>query len=266
MQSLVTAAWLMEHLSEVRVCDVRWYLTDPGQGRQEYADAHICGAVYVDVEADLTAADGPGRHPLPAREVFASTLGSAGIANSDLVVAYDNSGGAIAARLWWMMRWLGHDKVAVLDGGIAAWLAAGGSLTSDGTPIQETNFGLGPPLEHHVDRQSVADRNRTITLIDARAEDRYQGVTEPIDAAAGHIPGAINIPFVSNLDENGLFLSPSALRAKYKNAPTIAYCGSGVTACHTILAFHVAGYETPKLYGGSWSDWAQAGGPVATGA
>lgn len=266
MQSLVTATWLKEHLSEVQVCDVRWYLMDPAQGQREYADAHIPGAVYLDVETDLTAARGPGRHPLPTREKFAATLGAAGITNSDQVVAYDSSGGAIAARLWWMMRWLGHEQVSVLDGGIASWTAAGGQLTSEPTPASETNFSVRAPLEQHVDRRQVLDRDPAVALIDARATERYEGITEPIDAAAGHIPGAVNIPFATNLDDNGYFLPTPDLQAMYEDAPTIAYCGSGVTACHTIFAFHLAGYETPKLYEGSWSDWALAGGPAATGA
>lgn len=266
MQSLVTAAWLKEHLSEVRVCDARWYLMDPAQGRQEYADGHIPGAAYFDVGTDLSAESGPGRHPLPTREEFAATLGSAGISNADVIVAYDNSGGAIAARLWWMMRWLGHEKVAILDGGVGAWLAADGPLTSETTSRLETTFRIRPPLEEPIGRESVANRDPNITLIDARAAERFQGITEPVDAAAGHIPGAINIPFVTNLDDTGHFLSSTALQAKYEDAPAIAYCGSGITACHTIFAFHLAGFSTPLLYEGSWSDWAERGGPVATGA
>ena len=264
MQPLVTPSWLGDHLREVVVCDVRWYLADVGQGRREYTQGHIPGAVYFDVESDLTAESGPGRHPLPTREAFAETLRLAGISNDDHVVAYDNSGGAIAARLWWMLRWMGHERVSVLDGGIGAWSQLGGAL-SDEVPIRTpAAFRVGDALERAVDRQFVESEGSAFTLIDARAPERFQGLTEPVDAAAGHIPDAINIPFASNV-EDGYFLSATDLADKYADTPTIAYCGSGVTACHTILAFHIAGMASPLLYEGSWSDWASAGGLVATG-
>lgn len=264
MQALVTTEWLDDHLSEVVICDVRWYLADVHQGRAEYADGHIPGAVYLDVETDLTAPNGPGRHPLPTREGFGETLSRWGISNDDHVVVYDNSGGAIAARLWWMLRWLGHERVSVLDGGIGAWLTHGGSLSVEVPSIEATNFTVGSPLQVAVDREFVETEGHAFTLLDARAPERYQGLTEPVDAAAGHIPGAINIPFATNVAD-GYFLNPEQLGGKYEDAPTIAYCGSGVTACHTILAFHIAGLTSPYLYEGSWSDWAGSGGPVATG-
>ena len=266
MQSLIAPDWLKGHLEEVTVADVRWYLSDLTLGRREFLTGHIPGAVYLDVESDLSAAEGPGRHPLPTREEFAQILERAGIGNTDFVVAYGSSGGAIAARLWWMLRWLGHENVGILDGGIAGWQQAKGSLSADTPQRAAASFEVKEPLVIAVDRSYVQDHASEYRLVDARSTERYYGIKEPVDSAAGHIPGAINVPFVTNLAADGRFLSPEALGEKYEDAPTIAYCGSGVTACHIIFAKHLAGQAAPLLYEGSWSDWAQNGGAVSTGA
>lgn len=269
MHPLVSTSWLSDHLDEptLRLVDVRWYLADLEQGRREFDQSHLPGAIYLDIETDLSAPDGRGRHPLPDPKVFAATMGAAGISNRHTVVAYDSAGGAIAARLWWMLRHLGAEDVAVLDGGWQAWIEAGLPVSSEIPTWTPEAFEAEPRPGGVIDREALLGWLGEVRLIDARAAERYQGIVEPVDPAAGHIPTALNIPFADNLGPDGLFLDAATLRERYiaDADETVAYCGSGVTACHTILAHVVAGLPEPILYGGSWSDWAGAGFAVAVG-
>jgi len=255
----------------VRVADVRWYLAAPERGQEEYAAGHIPGAVFVDLAADLSSDDGPGRHPLPPRDVFAGTMGRLGFGDDDLIVAYDDASGSVAARLWWMLRDIGHDRVAVLDGGIQAWTASGRSLERSLPEIPPATMAVRAPLTRTIDRETLAGRLDELVVIDARAPERYRGETEPIDPEAGHIPTARNVPHADNVATDLRFLPARMLAARYGHAgatfdsEVVVYCGSGVTACHDALAMTVAGLPEPMLYPGSWSDWSTAGMPVETG-
>jgi thiosulfate/3-mercaptopyruvate sulfurtransferase len=221
------------------------------------------GASFADLLNDLSGpitAGKTGRHPLPELEVFVGRLRSWGIGPTSQVVVHDDAGGAFAARLWWMLRWLGHERVALLDGGFAAWQAAGLPVTSEPTLVAAGDFIARPRNELLVDAGELlgsAERK----VFDARAPERFRGDVEPIDPVAGHIPGADNLPFAGNLRE-GRFLSPAELRARLDGAlggtlaeQAVVYCGSGVTACHDVLAFAHAGLPLPRLYAGSWSEW-----------
>lgn len=250
---------------------------------EKYKAAHLQGALFVDLETDLaqkeTDAAHGGRHPLPDIHKFAALLGQLGISPGSHVVVYDDKQGAnAAARLWWMLRAIGHEheQVQVLDGGYDAAVAAGVPVNS-GTEQPATY----PPYPHHhwllptADMKEVeqAAQVKDKLVIDVRSAERFRGETEPIDLVAGHIPGAVNMPYTANLDSNGFFLPATALHQKYTdllgNRPAdqvIVHCGSGVTACHTLLAMAQAGMDIPKLYVGSWSEWSRRGKPVATGA
>jgi len=262
----------------VLVLDCGFDLADPEAGRRQYEAGHIPGAAYVHLDETLS---GPktglnGRHPLPDREAFAAALAVLGANRDTQIVAYDNAGGMYAARLWWLLRWIGHDAVAVLDGGIGAWKAAGQALSTE------------PPAPRAPgDLAARAGRQRTLTyaemrealksgghvVLDARAPDRYRGENETLDKVGGHIPGARNRFFRDNLGADGRFLPPEQLRRAFTErldgrAPdaVINQCGSGVTACHNLLAMEIAGLAGAALYPGSWSEWsAQPGAPVATG-
>lgn len=266
---LVDVAWLAAHAGDprVRVADVRWYLGGK-RGADEYERGHIPGAVFVDLGRDLAAPPGrgPGRHPLPAPADFARVLARLGVTRDTLVIAYDDAGGSIAARLWWMLRWIGHPGGRVLDGGLGAWTAAGQALTTDvpviaPAPLLEVTV-LGPGV---VDKREV-DRLRAepgAVILDARSRERFEGVSEPIDARPGHIPGARSAPFADNLVAPGGVLRPAAELVKHYGAlgaldaaTVVCSCGSGVTACHDILALTLAGRDDALLYEGSWSDWA----------
>ena len=269
---LVDVHWLAEHLdhSPLRVADCRWYLADPDGGETAYGEGHIPNAIRVSIDEHLTAPEGPGRHPLPGPDEIARTLGNLGIGDRNFVVAYDDAGGGIAARLWWMLRSIGHTRVGVLNGGIQAWVESGGALTTEVPRWDATKLTIGEPYPT-IDRETLAAGLGSLTVIDARAGDRYRGETEPIDPVAGHIPTAINLPHGGNLDDRGRFLPAGTLQSHFESAgvtsgsDTVAYCGSGVTACHDILAMEVAGLGTATLYPGSWSDWSSSGGEVATG-
>lgn len=269
---LVDAGWLHSNLSNprLRVADCRWYLTEPDGGRTAYEAGHLPGAHYFSLDDELSVSDGPGRHPLPSPQQFAANLGARGIGNDSLVVAYDDGGGAIAARLWWMLGNVGHAAVAVLDGGVDAWRETGGELTSEVPSWPATTFRPKRRYET-VDRDRLLAFVGTTTILDARAPERYRGEVEPIDRVGGHIPTAVNAPYADNLDPTGRLLPPAELAARYRDmgvtntADTVVYCGSGVTACHDILAMEVAGLGRAWLYPGSWSDWSAAGYEVATG-
>lgn len=268
---IVSAGWLEAHLDHhgLMAVDCRWYLGEPERGPAEYARSHIRGAVYMDLDADLSAAEGPGRHPLPAPGEFLATLGRKGVAPGTVVVAYDDRGGAVAARLWWMLRDLGHEKVAVLDGGLASWPS---ELMDDREVAPDpTTYAAEPGRMPQIDRKGLADRLDSVVAMDARAADRYRGENEPVDPVAGHIPSAISAPLTENLAADMRFKSPQELAARFESlgaipsAEVVSYCGSGVTACHNILAMELAGLPTASLYPGSWSDWSTAGMPAAVG-
>jgi thiosulfate/3-mercaptopyruvate sulfurtransferase len=270
--SLITAGELRARLTDpaLRVCDVRWWLTEPGKGRRDYDAAHIPGAVFVDLDADLAAAEGPGRHPLPSPAAFAARMAGLGIGDDSDVVVYDDAGGSIAARLWWMLDDLGHPCVRVLDGGIGGWTAAGGELTAVVPAHARATLHLRDAWSRVIERDALAGRLRSgdVALIDARAGERYRGEVEPVDAAPGHIPGALSRPTAGNLGPDGRFLDAATLRARFAelgSADVVTSCGSGVTACHNALAMRVAGLPDPVLYPGSFSDWARSAMPVATG-
>ncbi len=270
---LVTTGWLAARLDdpELRIADCRWSLDDPAAGAAAYADGHIPGASYVSLDDDLSAAPGPGRHPLPDRARFALTLGAIGISPDSPVVCYDDRGGAIAARMWWMLRWMGHGPVAVLDGGFTAWETEGRPMSSVVPSRLPVAYEPGDTPMPAITRQELASRLGAVTLLDARAGVRYRGESDPIDPVAGHIPTARSAPYEDNLDAGLRFLPPDVLRRRYAelgtgaDGDTVVYCGSGVTACQDILAMEIAGLGTATLYPGSWSDWCRAGDPVATG-
>ncbi len=273
---LVNSSWLNEHLLDpgLLIADVRWYL-DGRPGEAVYDAGHLPGAVFVDLDRDCAAEAGlgPGRHPLPSPERFAVAMAALGIGDDTAVVAYDDAGGSIAARLWWMLTVTGHD-CAVLDGGISAWT---GELSIDLAPRpNHVSFSARPwPLTDVVDVVAV-DFHRRIggaVVLDARSAERFRGDANPIDKRPGHIPGAHSAPWNANIDPvTGRFRGRNELRARFaqlgvrEDRPTVCYCGSGVTACHNLLAMRLAGLDDARLYPGSWSDWsADPDRPIATG-
>jgi thiosulfate/3-mercaptopyruvate sulfurtransferase len=267
---LIAAADLLARLAHptLRLLDVRWWLTDPDRGRRDYDEAHLPGAAWVDLATELAAHDGPGRHPLPDPLVFAARMAELGVGDDSEVVVYDDIGGMIAARLWWMLDDLGHRHVRLLDGGIAAWLAAGGPVTAAVPPLPApAALHLAGSWSRVIDRESLIPRLGHVAVIDARAHERYRGDTEPVDPVAGHVPTALSRPATANLAADGRFLDPATLRARFEHlgAEVVTYCGSGVNACHNALAMRVAGLPDPLLYEGSYSDWSRSGMPVATG-
>lgn len=264
MHPLISAEKLAAVLDDVLVCDIRWDLNDPAKGRQTYRQGHIPGAVFVDLDSDLSAPPGErGRHPLPDVGEFAATLGRLGIAPETRVVVYDDVSGQIAARLWWMLVSIGHESVQVLDGGLAAWTETSGMLARGDVTPDPAEYPAPDGFTGVVSPDQVARH----VIVDARAAERYRGDREPVDPKAGHIPGAINIPATMNLDETGRFLSSDALSDVYSGIPDDAAvsCGSGVTACHDALAMVVAGRAMPVLYVGSFSEWSRLDLPVGTG-
>lgn len=250
----------------LRLFDCRFDLARPDDGHGRYLDRHLPGAVYADLNRDLAApvTAASGRHPLPSPAAFEARLRSWGVNADSLVVAYDDDNGMYAARLWWMLRWLGHDEVAVLDGGLRRWLRLGLPVTDELPRLAAGNFIAHPGTSLAVDSAAVlgASADPDARILDARAPERYRGEIEPIDAVAGHVPGARNHPFVLGLDGDACFLPPDALREALSRsldgvppARTIAMCGSGVTACHLLLAMEHARLPGARLYPGSWSEW-----------
>jgi thiosulfate/3-mercaptopyruvate sulfurtransferase len=281
-QTLISAADLAAHIDDPAwvVVDCRHDLMNLAAGRGAYASGHLPGAVFADIETVLSGAkngaDGVflGRHPLPDREVLAEALRDFGIDDTTQVVAYDAHGGMFAARLWWLLRWLGHEAVAVLDGGMAAWEAAGQSLTTEVRTRPRGAMTVRAPFVPTVTVREVLDNLQSgkRIVIDARAADRYRGENETIDPVGGHIPGAKNRFFKDNLGADGRFKDAAQLREEFSAlindpAAAIMQCGSGVTACHNLLALEVAGLPGAALYPGSWSEWVgDPARPVAKGA
>jgi thiosulfate/3-mercaptopyruvate sulfurtransferase len=265
---VVGADWLAQHRDGVVVADVRWYL-DGRSGRDAYAGGHPPGAVFIDLDAVLAGpptAEG-GRHPLPDPDVFARGMADLGIGDRDTVVAYDDDGGVMAARLVWMLRVTGHDA-ALLDGGLSAW---DGPLETDTPKRPAAVFTAAPwPPERVASADDAADRANVV--IDARTRERYLGLDDPVDPRWGHVPGARSLPVRENLDDGGRFLPADVLRRRFEalgvapGTPVVSYCGSGVNACHNLLAMERAGVGDGRLFPGSWSQWsADERRPVATG-
>jgi len=256
--------------ASLRVADVRWYLGKPGRGREMYEAGHLPGAIFVDLDAVLAAHDGPGRHPLPSPADFARRLGELGIGDEHEVVAYDDAGGSVAARLWWMLDNLGHGVVRLLDGGYPTWVAAGLPIDTEWPSYPRSTLNLSPSWGRVIDRDGLRTQLGSVTLLDARAGERYRGEVEPVDPLPGHIPTAVSAPSLGNLGPDGRLLPPETLLERYRalgatDGTAITSCGSGITACLNALAIRVAGLPDPILYPGSYSDWSSSGEPVATG-
>jgi thiosulfate/3-mercaptopyruvate sulfurtransferase len=288
---LITPHELSARLDDpnLRVIDASFELLDPAAGAAVYAAGHVPGAVHLDLDKDLSGPRGAGggRHPLPDMDVFAATLGERGVGRGNEVVVYDQTGGMYAARAWWLLRYAGHERVRFLDGGVLEYTRAGGPLTTDVRRYPATTFQLDLQSDMVATAVEVLDRlnDPALVLLDARAPERYRGEVEPIDARAGHIPGARNLPYTSVLDA-GRFLpshvlaerlaagleqpldriTEGAAAAELGAADVVAYCGSGVSAAQLVLAFEIAGVRGVRLYPGSWSEWSSDPvKPVATG-
>ncbi|WP_414167779.1 sulfurtransferase [Streptoverticillium reticulum] len=283
MDAIITASrWAGEAAGErpPTLLDVRWEMTlakaggSPAgpTGRAAYEAGHLPGAIFVDLDAELAGPPGPqGRHPLPDLAVFGAAMRRAGVSADRPVVVYDGGQGWAAARAWWLLRWAGHPDVRVLDGGVAAWTAAGGALTTEVPAVPEGDFAPRPGALPVLDADGAAVLARRGVLLDARAGERYRGEVEPVDPVAGHIPGAVSAPTTENVAADGRLRPAAELAARFAalgagpDAEVGVYCGSGVSAAHELLALTVAGVPA-ALYVGSWSEWSAAGRPVSTGA
>jgi thiosulfate/3-mercaptopyruvate sulfurtransferase len=262
--TLVSTHDLARHLGEWRVFDCRHDLAQPDAGEAQYREAHIPGALFAHLERDLSAprSGRNGRHPLPDAQSFAETLGRWGLKTSDQVVCYDAGPGAMAARLWWMLRWVGHDAVAVLDGGLAKWLEEKRPVSAELPSVAPSRYAMKLRPQMAVTVEVLAANLGHGLLLDARAPGRYRGEQEPIDPEAGRIPGAANRFSMENLTPQGTHKPPAELRREFervlagrKPEEVVNYCGSGVAACHNLLAMEAAGLKGGKLYAGSWSEW-----------
>jgi thiosulfate/3-mercaptopyruvate sulfurtransferase len=283
--SVEELATLLEGDAPPVVVDLRWYLGRPGAGHAAYLEGHLPGAIFLDLDADLADPNGlgaPGRHPLPDPAQFATRMAQAGIGDGTRVVGYDDVGGWVAARLWWMLDNLGFGRrgiagewVGVLDGGIKAWVEARRPLSTEARAGNPAKGSLHLAERWHgvIEREDLKGRLGSVTLLDARAPERYRGEVEPVDPVAGHIPTAVNAPHGANLGPDGGFRDAAALRQRYaelgitpaSEGEVVVSCGSGTSATHHSLAMRVAGLPDPILYVGSYSDWSRSGEPVATG-
>jgi thiosulfate/3-mercaptopyruvate sulfurtransferase len=277
--TLVSAAQLAQHLDDPDwiVFDCRFTLSDPESGRRAHQAGHIPGARYAhlndDLSSEVTATS--GRHPLPDPQLLAQKLGQWGVDSSKQVVVYDDSYGSMASRMWWNLRWLGHESVALLDGGIQRWIRDGHPMTADMPVITPAEFQARPDNSMWVDAKCIEDalRSDKCLIIDARSEERFSGEREALDKVAGHIPGSINYPFEDNLDMGGTYMTAEELKEAYLDLlngvepeRVVHMCGSGVTACHNVIAMEHAGFKGARLYPGSWSEWiTDPGRPVETG-
>ena len=267
--SLITPQTVNEHLEDPnwRFFDCRYVLTEPEKKQSEFAESHLPGATYVHVNHNLAGPRIPGktgRHPLPKITELSKTFAAWGISSSTQVVVYDDTGGAYAVRLWWMLRWLGHDSVAVMDGGWPRWLKEERPVSADIFIPESVNFNAKPREHWSVSAEDICNYfdNPEVRIFDARSRDRFRGENETLDPVAGHIPGAVSAPFAENLDADGNWKSKSELQKMYlellDGSPVeqaVTYCGSGITACHNILAMCYAELGDSRLYSGSWSDW-----------
>jgi len=257
------------------VFDCTFDLMSPTSGHTQYLEQHISGALHADLDQHLATHDAAkrvnaGRHPLPKREIFAAWLQQAGVNSNAQVVVYDRNGMNYCGRLWWMLKWCGHEAVAALDGGLQAWVASGGSVSKgDEVKLGQGDFALQAPLVQLVETATLFGQLKqdTQTIVDARSAPRFRGEVEPLDPVAGHIPGALNRPFTSNLNEQGFFKSSAELRAEFaallgqaKPESVVHHCGSGVSAVPNLLAMEVAGLGRTALYAGSWSEWCNTPG------
>lgn len=264
---LVSTDWLAGRLGDPagRIVDVRWSLLEKGKGRSVYLEGHIPGAVFVDVDTELAAPRGQGRHPLPTAENFAASMSRAGIGADTHVVACDFGDGSIAARLWWLLRYFGHERVSLLDGGFARWIAEGRPVETQVPSYSPVAFAAAPHAERvaDADRVEVWRHDPRTLLVDSRTPERYEGKVEPIDPVAAHIPGAKNRFYGTNVrsKEDPRFLEPSVLREHFQQLGAgraervVCYCGSGINACQNLFALALAGFDHGILYAGSWSDW-----------
>jgi len=282
---LISVAELAHSLADpaLVIVDVRWYLGKPGAGREAYLAGHLPGAIFLDLDDDLADLDGygaPGRHPLPSPAAFQDRMARLGIGDQSKVVAYDDVGGWVAARLWWMLDNLGfggapsNGWIRVLDGGIDAWTAAGLPLSTGEEGRPPAQLHLADQWTGVIDRDTLRSRLGSVVLLDARASERYRGEIEPIDPIAGHIPTAISAPFAANLGRDGTFLPVADLRIRFEALgagggeaadDVVVSCGSGTSALHHSLAMRLAGLPDPILYVGSYSDWSRSGLPIAAG-
>lgn len=268
---LVDVGEIAATLPDIVILDVRWRLLGP-PARSDFEAGHIPGAQFVDLDRDLAAQPGPhGRHPLPTADDFEATMRRLGVSAGTLVVCYDDSDGSSAARAWWLLRYFGHDSVRVLDGGYAGWLAAGQPVSTADPPAQPGTFVARPGHLPLLDARDAEDMARVGVLLDVRAPERYRGEQEPVDPVAGHIPGAVNLPFTENVRDSGHFWRRPHLRSRFESAgvtdarPVGTYCGSGVNAAQAVLALEVAGFRA-ALYADSWSGWVtDPARPVAVG-
>ncbi len=288
MSPLISTAYLSDHLDDpnLRIVDTRWHLLDPQKGERDYFAAHIPNAIYLHVDRDLAAPPlhnaKTGRHPLPDANAFAESMMRAGISNATHGVVFDDAGGGNAARLWWLLRYFGHENVSLLDGGLNQWVVEGRPLTADipNFPRGEFHARANPNMVVTKGEMIAFTRDPRALILDARAAERYEGKTEPIDARAGHIPGARNAPIAGNLRAASMggdlidfrFRNAAELQARYDALGAngadeiIAYCGSGVNAAADLFALHLAGYDHARLYAGSFSEWSRdAELPVITG-
>ncbi len=281
LNELRAAAARAERSADLAMLDCRFDLSRPAAGREAYLAGHIPGARFADLNQDLAApvSGATGRHPLPAPDTLRDFFAAAGIGDGTQVVVYDAANGSLAARAWWLLRWLGKVEVAVLDGGFAAWIASGGALESGEPRLRPAQapdrLTARPPADAVITTEAVLgslqDPDRL--LVDARAPERFAGLVEPLDSVAGHVPGAVNHPFTGNLTAEGRFLAAAELRRRWLErlggtppGRVVLMCGSGVTACHNLLAMEHAGLPGARLYAGSWSEWIRdPGRPVACG-
>lgn len=273
--TLISADALKNFHGELRIFDCSADLSQPHAGREQFEAQHIAGAGFADINTDLSSHDpavavNGGRHPLPSREHFAAWLGRMGVGHHTQVVVYDRQGMNFCGRLWWMLQWCGHEAVAVLDGGLQAWVAVGGQVESGASVAAPARvFELRPSLVTLLHTSDVyAELGKpTQTILDARAPARFRGETEPFDPVAGHIPGALNRPFNSNIGPDGLMKSAAQLRTEFDTllaghapASVVHHCGSGISAIPNLLAMQIAGLGSTALYAGSWSEWCNTSG------
>lgn len=262
---LVTTAWLGQHLHDptIRIFDTRWILGQVGEGHRQYLEGHIPGAIHLDIDTQLSGKDGPGRHPFPAKRDFERLMKASGVSRDIHVIIYDAGQGVPAPRLWWLLRYFGHGRVSVLDGGWNRWVQEEQPITQEIPQPAASDFVGRARLKWVLDKEGVDNcrDDPDVLLLDARAPERYRGETEPIDAKAGHIPGAENFPFTSTLNpQTGFFRSQEELKKEFekigaiKASKVVCYCGSGITACTNLLALNLIGIDG-VLYEGSWSDW-----------